>query len=269
MTMRWYCWPGKLFLVLMALTSSSVMADKAYTLGAGDRVQIVVYGQEDLTTEAEVSAEGTLSMPLVGHLNVEGLSAPAAAEQIASRLEKGGFLQSPHVNLLVEEYRSKTIAALGQVRQPGRVVMTGPTSLTEALAMAGGINERGGERIVLVRVDDNGEQTKQEFNLRELLDSQAQNRTIIQLRNGDVLYVPVAAQFYVHGQVNVPGTYILDRPLNVMQALSVSGGLNRSASQNGLTLYRKQSDGSVVERKAELDDIIQDGDVLFVKESFF
>ena len=251
------------------LAAASATANEAYTLGAGDRVSITVYGQEDLATQSEVATDGTIAMPLLGRVEVEGLAPPAAAKLIAKRLELEGYLQTAHVNLLVDEYRSSMIAVLGQVNRPGRMAMQGPTSIPDVLAMVGGISQDGGERIILIRTNSEGKQTRQEFNLDQLLDSQAQDRSQINLRKGDTLYVPRADQFYVHGQVKQPGTYPLDRQLNIMQALSISGGFNPSASTDGLILYRKQPDGSVIKREVELTDQIEDGDVLFVKESLF
>ncbi|WP_148861371.1 SLBB domain-containing protein [Marinobacter fonticola] len=266
MKMRWHV----LFvLFVFALSGQVGAAEEAYNLGPGDRIQVAVYGQEDLETEAELGANGTIHMPLLGPVHIAGLSAPEAADRIARGLEVGGYLQDAHVNLLVTEYNSKSISVLGQVNKPGQIVLKGPTTLTEALAMAGGISERGSERIVLVRVGSDGKQSRRELQLRELLDSEAENRAAVKLQKGDTLYVPLIDQFYVHGQVQKPGTYSLDRPLNVMQALSVSGGLNARANNDGLILYRQQDDGSLREQDADLYDPIQDGDVLFVKESLF
>lgn len=251
------------------LMSGPAIASEVYTLGVGDRVSMTVYGQEDLETRAEVAADGTIAVPLIGRVNVQGLTPPAAANLISMRLEQGGYLKTAHVNLLVEEYRSNTISVLGHVNKPGRIAMVGPTTLTDAVALAGGISPDGGERIILVRTDAEGRQTRQEYYLRELLDSEAGKSSVISIEKGDTLYVPRAEQFYVHGQVQKPGTYPLDRPLNVMQALSVSGGLNQSASTRGLVLYRQKPDGSVSKYKVELTDAIKDGDVLFVEESMF
>ncbi|WP_339802487.1 polysaccharide biosynthesis/export family protein [uncultured Marinobacter sp.] len=246
-----------------------VLADETSALGAGDRLNITVYGQEDLTTRTDIAADGTISMPLLGRVEVAGMTPPAAARMIEGRLEQGGYLRRAHVNLLVEENRSNTISILGQVNSPGQVALTGPTSLTEALALAGGINKEGGERIVVIRPGNDGRQSRQEFRLDELLDSSAEATMPITLRRGDTLYVPRVDQFYVHGQVQRPGTYPLNRPLNVMQALSVSGGFGPAARTSGLVLYRKQPDGRVVQLDAKLNDPMRDGDVLFVKESLF
>lgn len=244
-------------------------ASEAYKLGTGDRVKVMVYGQEDLTTEAEVAGDGTITMPLVGRVEIRGISAQEAGDLIGRQLEQRGYLKRAHVNLLIEQYRSNTVSMLGQVNHPGRIALEGPTSLTEALALAGGINDTGSERIILVKIDSEGRQSRKEFNLRELLDSSAEGRSPVTIEKGDTVYIPRADQFYVYGQVQKPGTYALDRPLNVMQALSVSGGFNPSASSSGLIIYRQQPDGEVEELEARFEDRIEDGDVLFVKESLF
>lgn len=241
----------------------------AYILGTGDRISIEVYGQEELTTQAEVDVYGVVAMPLLGSVEVAGLTARLAARKIEKLLEVGGYLQKAHVNVLVTEYHSQSIAVLGQVNQPGRITLRGPITLTEALAMAGGINERGSERIVLIRTDSEGQQSRREFYLRELLDRDAASREAVRLIGGDTLYVPLVDHFYVNGQVRNPGTYALNRPLNVMQALSLSGGMNQRASKDSVVLYRQQKDGSVEKQDVGLYKKIEDGDVLFVKESLF
>lgn len=240
-----------------------------FPLGPGDLLEIRVYGQPDLSIETRVSASGAIRFPLLGRVEVAGKPAPEVEELIGGRLEEGGFLRDAHVNVLITEHRSSTVAVLGAVNAPGKLALDRAVSLTEALAMAGGISEGGSERIVVIRADAGGRQLRREFNLRELLDSRADGHEVVALRGGDALYVPRADQFYVYGEVNQPGVYPLDRPLNVMQALSISGGFSPRASHRRITLYRKQPDGTVEEVRAELSDPIRDGDVLFIRESLF
>lgn len=266
MTIRWR------FLVPLLVAfwlPGLAIADEIYTLGVGDRVRVMVYGEDDLYTEAEVAGNGTISIPLLGRVHVVDLSAREAAEHIESRLQQGGYLRNAHVNVLVDEYRSNSLAVLGQVNQPGRLAMDRPLTLTEALALAGGVSNDGSERVILLRTERDGRQNRREFNLRELLDLQADNSEQVHLQNGDTIYVPRADRFYVYGEVREPGHYVLDRPLTVRQALSVGGGLSANASTRGLTLYRQQPDGSVEEARVSLDDRVQDGDVIFVRERWF
>lgn len=256
-------------LVMYLLAAGTASAQEAYQIGTGDRVSISVYGQEDMDTDTEVAADGTITMALIGRVNVEGMTPPEVSRLLESRLENEGYLRNANVNVVVEEYRSNTISVLGHVSQPGKIALEGPTTLTEVLALAGGINSDGGERLVLIRDGDDGEQVRHQFYLSELLDQRAGDQPPVRVRNGDTLFVPKAEQFYVHGQVQKPGTYKLDRSLNVMQALSVSGGFNPRASTRGVILYRKQPDGSVKTLDVDMSDTIRDGDVLFVKESLF
>lgn len=260
----------RIFGIFLWLLAGPVLADDAaYELGIGDRVSITVYGQDDMSTTTEVAADGTITVALVGRVDVVGMTPPEVSQLLKNRLESEGYLRNANVNLIVEEYRSNTISVLGNVNQPGRIALTGQTTLTEALALAGGVNSSGGDRLVLIRQGGDGEQVREQFYLSELLDRQAGDKPAVRVRKGDTLFVPKAEQFYIHGQVQKPGTYPLDRSLNVMQALSVSGGFNPKAKTSGLVLYRKNADGTVETRKVKLSDQIKDGDVLFVKESLF
>lgn len=258
-----------LVVALMLLTAMTAQAEEAYQLGVGDRVNISVYGQDDMSTTTEVAADGTITMALIGRVEVVGMTPPSVSRLLESRLENEGYLRNANVNVVVEEYLSNTVSVLGHVNQPGKIALRGNTTLTEILALAGGIKNGGGERLVLIREGSDGQQTRQEYFLAELLDGQAGGQPPVMVRKGDTLFVPKAEQFYIHGQVNKPGTYTLDRPLNVMQALSVSGGFNPRANTRGVLLYRKQPDGSVKTIDVDLSDPIRDGDVLFVKESLF
>lgn len=256
-------------LLVWLLLCPWALAEASYTLGAGDEIRLSVYGQPDLTTETQIGAEGFVEVPLVGRVLLAGRSASQAAQTIASEFEQGNFLKHPQVNILITQYRSQTVSVLGKVNHPGRLVLEGPTSLTQALAWAGGIASDGSERLILIRSSNSGRQERQEFDLQKLLNSEAEQSQVIWLQSGDTLYVPVAGHFYLSGEVRNPGSYSLDRPLNVMQALGVGGGLTPRASERSVKLYRKQADGSVRESRAKPEDTIADGDILVVQESLF
>jgi polysaccharide biosynthesis/export protein len=102
-----------------------------------------------------------------------------------------------------------------------------------------------------------------------LLNYNADAMPPVWLRDGDTIYVPNAGRFYLNGEVHTPGMYPLDRPLNVMQALSAGGGPTARANDSGVKLFRQQADGSVKEMRAKPQDPVMDGDVLVVKESLF
>lgn len=258
-----------LILLALAATANAQTQPMSYTMGPGDEIRMTVYNQPDLTTEGRISGDGTMEIPLIGSVQIAGRSTAEAARMIADYYKRGDLLQDSHVNILVTKYRSQSIALLGKVNKPGQIVLEGPTSLTQALAMAGGIAESGSERLILVRTDKNNKQSRQEFDIQKLLNHEAEDQAVVWLQNGDTLYVPIAGRFYISGEVRSPGMYPLDRSLNVREALGVAGGLTPRASERALRLYRKQANGSGKELKVKPDDLIMDGDVLIISESLF
>lgn len=263
----------KLFSIFLTVsllgTASHTWAQTAYLLGAGDEVKLSVYGQPELTMEGQINTDGTLEVPLIGSTKVAGKSAGDAAKFIAARYQSGNYLKSAQVNLLVTQYRSQVVSVLGKVNRPGKLVLEGATTLTQAIAWAGGIADAGSERLVLVRTDANGRQERHEYDLQKLLNREAETSSVVWLKDGDTLYVPVAGKYYVSGEVRSSGMYALDRPLNVMQAIGVAGGPTSRASDRSAKLFRKQADGSVKETRAKPEDVVQDGDVLVIQESLF
>lgn len=241
----------------------------SYVIGAGDEIRITVYGQPELTADSQVSANGMVVVPLIGNLSIAGKTSADAAYLISERYQQGNFLKNAQVNLLITKYRSQVVAILGKVNRPGKLVLEGPTSLTQALAWAGGIAPTGSERLILTRTAKSGRLERTEYDLQKLLNYDADEIPPVWLKDGDTLYVPNAGRFYLNGEVHSPGMYPLDRPLNVMQALSAGGGPTARASNSSIKLFRQQANGSVKELSVKPEDAVMDGDVLMVKESLF
>jgi polysaccharide biosynthesis/export protein len=249
--------------------ATTAQAQSSYILGIGDQIRMTVYGQPELAAEVQVNSDGTVTLPLLGSVQVLGHSSAEAAKLVTDLYERGNFLKRPQINILVIKYGSQSVAILGKVARPGKLVLEGPTSLTEALAWAGGISDAGNEHFVLIRIAANGRQERREFDLQKLLNQDAEQSSVVWLQNGDTIYVPVAGRFYLNGEVHTPGMYPLDRPLNVMQAVGVGGGPNARASDRAVKLFRKQADGTVKETRAKPEDPVKDGNLLVVQESLF
>lgn len=256
-----------LFSTLAWAESSAV--PRSYLIGSGDEVRITVFGQQELTAESQVSATGTVQVPLLGTMIIAGKTSADAAHIIAQRYEAGNFLKNAQVNLLVTKYRSQVVAILGRVNSPGKLVLEGPTSLTQALAWAGGIAPTGSERLILTRTLANGRQERTEYDLQQMLNHAAEQQPTVWLKDGDTIYAPNAGRFYINGEVHSPGMYPLDRPLNIRQALSAGGGPTARASDSKVKVFRQAANGSVQELTAKPNDQVMDGDVLVVRESLF
>ena len=255
--------------VLICMAVANAHAQNRYLMGPGDEIRLTVYNQPDLTTEGQISGDGTMEIPLLGSVQLAGRSSADAARMIADHYVRGDFLQDAHVNILITKYRSQSVAILGKVNNPGKLVLEGPTSLTDALAFAGGVAETGSEHLILIRTDKNGKQERYEYDLQQLLNHEAEDQPVVWMKNGDTIYVPVAGRFYLSGEVRSPDMYPLDRKLNVMQALGVGGGPTARANAKAVKLYRRQPDGSTKELRAQPDQPVMDGDVLVIQESLF
>ncbi len=114
----------------------------ALVLGPGDEVEITVYGAPDLSEHTRVSAEGNISMPLIGYVRMAGLTSSEAEGAIESQLRQNNILNDPQVSLYVKEYTSGGISVAGEVAKPGVYSALGPHRLFDVLQAAGGLTEK-------------------------------------------------------------------------------------------------------------------------------
>lgn len=124
------------------VASPAVIADPAdapYTLDAGDRLRVVVFGQEGLTSSYAVDPSGRITMPLIGAVPARGLTTAELQQSIAGRLRQG-FVREPHVAVEVETYRPFFI--LGEVTAPGQYAYVPNMTVETAVAIAGGFSPR-------------------------------------------------------------------------------------------------------------------------------
>ena len=116
-----------------------VRYDQPYRLDAGDRLRVVVYGQEGLTNTYSISAGGTITMPLIGTVPARGRTPQGLAAEISARL-RNGFIREPSVAVEIEAYRPFFI--LGEVQAPGQYPYVPNMTAESAVAIAGGFSPR-------------------------------------------------------------------------------------------------------------------------------
>ena len=115
------------------------LVTRAYALDTGDKLRIVVFGQEGLSNSYFVDAEGKVTLPLIGPVSARGLATQQLAGAIAEKL-RGGFIREPHIAIEVEVYRPFFI--LGEVTQPGQYPYIPDMTIETAVAIAGGLTPR-------------------------------------------------------------------------------------------------------------------------------
>ena len=128
--------------------------DTAYHLDAGDKLRIVVYGQEGLTNTYMLDASGAITMPLIGHVPARGRTPAGLASDVTARL-RNGFIREPSVAVEVEAYRPFFI--LGEVAAPGQYPYVPNMTVESAVAIAGGFSARARrDYVTLTHTDASG-----------------------------------------------------------------------------------------------------------------
>ena len=121
-------------------------ANESYRLGVGDEIEIVVYGEDDMTVKTRLGDSGVISYPFLGSVTAKGLTV-SGLEQLLVRGLKGPYLVDPAVSVSIVEYRPFFVN--GEVNKPGAIPYQPGITLRKAIAMAGGFTERanriGGE----------------------------------------------------------------------------------------------------------------------------
>jgi polysaccharide export outer membrane protein len=264
-----------------------------YTVGGYDVLNITVYEEEDLTRESvRVSADGTISFPLIGRLKVDALTSSEIGKQIAQKFAEGEYLLDAHVSVMVTEYNSKQFLVLGAARNPGSYPLRANERILDGLSKAGGVRKEkegwmepvgGGNRAMLIRTQNPNTMQERKIviniDLAGLLKGRDQISNIL-LANKDVLFIPAAEHFYILGEVKNPGSYTIpNKEITLVEAISIAGGFTPIASRNKTRIIRVE-DGiekvivvrvdAITEAGKKIEDvIIRPDDVIVVPESFF
>ena len=137
-----------------AAAPTPVAHDAAYRLDAGDKLRVVVYGQEGLTNTYAIDAGGSITMPLIGAVPTRGRTPAGLAAQITAKL-RNGYIREPSVAVEIEAYRPFFI--LGEVAAPGQYPYVPNMSVESAVAIAGGFSPRARrDRVTLTHIDNSG-----------------------------------------------------------------------------------------------------------------
>jgi polysaccharide biosynthesis/export protein len=253
-----------------APAAAPVVNDKGdYHLGPGDTIRISVFQNPDLSLESRVSDSGAITYPLIGSVELGGLSVVAAEQKLAKLLKDGGFVVDPQIAITLLQVRGSQVSLLGLVSRPGRYPLEqAKMKLTDVLALGGGIVAGAADSIVLVGTRDGKLMRKTVDITSMLLGGSAEDD--VQVQSGDIVFVNKAAVFYISGEVQRPGSYRLERDMTLMQALVVGGGITQRGTERGIRVYRRdEKSGKVEQIELEMQDPVRSDDVISVRESLF
>ncbi len=189
MNLQITCFIVLLFGMLFPAFAEAQGSGSSGVIGRFDSIEIRVFREDELTTRGQLSADGTISMPLIGAVRVQGLSTDQAAAAITRRLADG-YLVDPQVSVSIEARIRRTVTVLGQAQRPGVFELPVHRQLTfvEAIGMAGGVTRiANSKRINLKRQSPGGAAEVISVNLSAITSGKAKDLT---LRDGDVITIP-------------------------------------------------------------------------------
>lgn len=261
-----------------------------YVLGPEDQITIHAVDLPDISDKPlRLGLNGDLKLPMVGRITAAGLTTEQLEAELTKRLKV--YLEQPDVSVSVTEFHSQPVSVIGDVNSPGVHQIEGRKSLIEILSLAGGLRPEAGPSVKITRRidwgripladakdDPTGKFSVAEVELKPLIEAKTPEKNITILPY-DVLSVPHAETVYVIGEVNKVGPLLLSEShaMSVLQAVSSSGGILRTAAASDAKILRPVAGGpkwaefavdikKILKGQAK-DQTLFAGDILFVPSS--
>ena len=245
--------------------SDDTPINSSYSMGPGDKLLVNYYGSDEKTEEVFVNREGIVVLPLLGPVNVTGMTYGEASKYIQDKAKSE--LIGTQINISIREVRSVGVYVLGEAYKPGKYLLSGLSTVTNALFISGGVNKKGSLRNIQIKRDNKTVATYDfyDFLLRGSLDSE------ITLQDGDIIFIPfIENSVIMGGAFKRPHRYEFKEGETLRDVVELAGGfdtevmdgsrielstLDRSASTRSLTYLNLAEDAK---------KLIKDGDVLNV-----
>ena len=245
--------------------SDDTPINSSYSMGPGDKLLVNYYGSDEKTEEVFVNREGIVVLPLLGPVNVTGMTYGEASKYIQDKAKSE--LIGTQINISIREVRSVGVYVLGEAYKPGKYLLSGLSTVTNALFISGGVNKKGSLRNIQIKRDNKTVATYDfyDFLLKGSLDSE------VTLQDGDIIFIPfIENSVIMGGAFKRPHRYEFKEGETLGDVVELAGGfdtevmdgsrielstLDRSASTRSLTYLNLAKDAK---------KLIKDGDVLNV-----
>ena len=245
-----------------------------YKIGPKDLLEIAVFGLPELSQTVRVAEDGSITMPLLGKVEVSGLTAQELEKKLATILDEQ-FTKKAQVTVFIREYQK--ISVLGAVARPGQYEIVGPTTLLQAIAQAGGLTAQAMPGISVYRTGPDGKQERIAVSLNDVTSGGSQELNIT-LQPKDVVMIPIDQMLnvFVYGEVRTPGVipYLSSKKITLLQAIAQAGGPTEWAKKSKVVIKRKdrKTDKEIkirVNLKSMIggkiaDIVLEEGDVVIV-----
>jgi len=245
-----------------------------YQIGSKDLLEITVFGLPELNQTVRVSEDGSITMSLLGRVEVAGLTAQELEKKLASILDKQ-FTKEARVTVFIREYQK--VSVIGAVGKPGMYELVGPMTLLQVIAQAGGLTAQAMNELFVYRLEKDGKQTRIAIKIEGLMITGNPDLNI-QLQPKDVVTVPIDQMLnvFVYGEVKTPGAirYLGSKKITLLQAIAQAGGTTQWAKRSRVMIKRKdKKTGKEMKINVNLknmingqiaDILLEEGDVIIV-----
>jgi polysaccharide export outer membrane protein len=224
----------------------------------GDQLSVTVYGQSTLSQSVTVLPDGAIEYPLIGRVQVGGLTVDDATKSISTRLAK--YVRHPYVTVAISQLGQPNVLVLGNVKTPGKYQLRSDAKVTDAIAAAGGIADQNGE-LPDARVSDSSGNVES-VSLQKLLHD-GDTGLDRSLAEGSVVYVPgpTLMNVTVTGAVDHPGEIQVAEGDRLSMAIARAGNsANSNADLNNVKVLRTGPDGKQQQYTVNLYNALEKGD---------
>jgi polysaccharide export outer membrane protein len=227
-----------------------------YEVGAGDMLEVTVFGNDDLSRIPTVQTSGAIALPLLGDVQVAGLTVGEIQRKITNLLAKD-YLVNPQVEVKVREYNSQFVSVVGEVNAPGRKPLRGRTRLIDVLLDAGGFTTNASLAVMITRVDGSFSDGRKTISVQLSGTPTAADQVNLELplKSGDIITALPKAYVTVDGEVNKPSRYAIEGDLTVTGVISLAGGLTRFGSSGVKVRRIDPQTGKVSIIEVDLKDV--------------
>ena len=246
---------------------TAVAAPARYMIGPQDLLKITVFDEAELTNSYRVDGDGFITFPYIGRVMAGGMTLQELQDRIRTLLS-AGFIKNPQVRAEIGEFKSQSVLVSGEVRQPGKITMTGAMTLLEALAAAGSATPSASSELTIAHPRPAGGTGDSEVVRVNWKDLELGKGRDVGLQDGDIINVPKAQTFFITGQVRNGGPYVLEPGTTIQQAIAMAGGLSERGSDRGITVTRLVN-GKSTDVKVTLEDKVQPNDTITIRNRFF
>ena len=195
--------------------------NSSYSMGPGDKLLVSFYGANEKRYEVDVNREGNVVLPFIGPVNLTGMTYAEASKFLKEKVKKE--LIGTEINLSIREVRSVGVYVLGEAYKPGKYVMSGLSSVTNALFVSGGVNKKGSLRNIQIRRNNNIIATYDfyDFLLKGSLNSD------ITLQDGDIIFIPfIENSVIMGGAFKRPNRYEFKEGETLKDVVELAGGFD-------------------------------------------